>query len=371
MDLGGMVGTFVNMVRIEPGQPYELQCGDVIGVGCPEGRSTLREGGKETFVYRIKSPRAWGNANILKSLALRELGLGRHNAGKDFRMLKSLVTESSSRQFQKMEGGPVISQGEVKYGDGKVIIRNSATKTMDCYNIRNNTNSMVRLWSLPARPRWEDHLIESGPLPPPYQAPLPHEAHRSRLTVLRSSNRLQRYTMDTGHLKQDLFLSRQHRFTEMAPDPEKGWLILSSVRVTKSSSRSCPGSLTSCSTDVLKSFIILESIPLKFLFHFEVKKSVFGSSIQDAAVCLGLLLVMHQNKSIEIFSMENIINNSQTDLVLEHQDQENIGFPINLKVVDKPSCLFQVKTDHHHLEMNMNPWLYIKSISGMIINLIS
>jgi len=314
-------------------------------------------------VYRIKSPRAWGNTNILKSLALRELGLGRHNAGKDFRMLKKLVTESSSRQFQKMEGGPVISQGEVKYGDGKVIIRNSATKTMDCYNIRNNTNSMVSLWSLPARPRWEDHLIESGPLPPPYQAPLPHEAHKSRLTVLRSSNRLQRYTMDTGHLKQDLFLSRQHRFTEMAPDPEKGWLILSSVRVTKSSIRSCPGSLTSCSTDVLKSFIIFESIPLKFLFHFEVKKSVFGSSIQDAAVCLGLLLVMHQNKSIEIFSMEDIINNSQTDLVIEHQDQENIGFPINLKVVDKPSCLFQVKTDHHHLEMNMNPWLYIKSIS--------
>jgi len=365
-DLGGMVGTFVNLVRIEPNQPYLLRCGDIIGVGCPEGKSTFRDGGKETFVYRIKSPRAWMGGNILKSLAARELGLTKNNTAKDFKVLKELVTKSSNREFQKIGTGPIISQGEIKYGDGKVILRNSATKTMDCYNIRNNTNAMVKMWSLSARPRWEDHIIDSGQLPAPYQAPLPLEAHKPKLTVLRSNNRLQRFNMNTGKLMKDIFLSSKHRFTELAPDPERGWLVISSVRITKPSMRSCPGSITSCnSADVLKSFIILESIPLKFLYHFEICKSVFGTSIQDAAVCLGLLLIMHQNKNIEIFSMEDIIDHGETEPEQIHNcnDEENIGFPLNLKIMDKPPCLFEVKTDHHHLEMNMNPWLYIKSIS--------
>ena len=361
-----MVGTFVNLVRVEPNKKHDLKSGDVIGVGCPEESSSLKEGAKETFVYRIKAPKALGRGNVLKSLASRELGMDRRSAGKDFGMMSELMSESSTRQFQKVGGGPIISQGDIKYGDGKVILRNSAKKTMDCYNIRNNTMNMLQLWSLPARPRWEDHLIEGGPLPPPYKAPLPLDAHKSRLTVLRSSNRLQRYTMDTGELKQDLFLSRKHRFTELAPDPEKGWLVLNSVRVTKPSNRTCPGSLSSCSnsTDVLKSFLIFDSIPLQFLYHFEIKKSVFGNSIQDAAVCLGLLLVMHQNKNIEIFSMEAIFANSETEIDLTNEDVENVGFPVNLNILEKPPCLFQVKTDHHHLEMNMNPWLYIKSISG-------
>ena len=369
VDLGGMVGTFLNLIKLEPGKPYELKCGDVIGVGSPERKSIFKESGKETFVYRIKSPRAWKRGNVMKSLVSRELGIGRQSAGKDFKMLSELISKSSARQFQKIEGGPIISQGDIKYGDGKVILRNSSSKTMECYNIRNNRKNMVKMWSLPARPRWEDHLIEGGSLPPPYEAPLPLGAHKSRLTVLRSSNRLQRYSMETGELKQDLFLSRKHRFTELSPDPEQGWLVLNSVRVTKPSGRTCPGSLTSCNpTDVLKSFIIFENIPLKFLYHFEIKKSIFGTSIQDAAVCLGMLLVMHQNKMIEIFSLEEIIDNAENKMeLLLHEDEEMVGFPINLEIVEKPPCLFEVKTDHHHLEMNMNPWLYIKSITGKII----
>ena len=58
MDLGGMVGTFVNSDKIHPNNPFGLNCGDLIGVGCPENQSS-KEGEKETFVYRLKSPRAF------------------------------------------------------------------------------------------------------------------------------------------------------------------------------------------------------------------------------------------------------------------------------------------------------------------------
>ena len=54
-----MVGTYVNRVRIEPNNPYGLNCGDLIGIGCPESLSTREQGGKETFVYKLKSPLAF------------------------------------------------------------------------------------------------------------------------------------------------------------------------------------------------------------------------------------------------------------------------------------------------------------------------
>ena len=55
LDMGGVVGTFVNMVKVDPNIPHSLNSGDLIGVGCPENLS-CREEGKETFVFRIHSP---------------------------------------------------------------------------------------------------------------------------------------------------------------------------------------------------------------------------------------------------------------------------------------------------------------------------
>jgi len=58
VDQGGLNGTFVNLVKIDPHIPFPLNADDLIGVGCPE-RSSARQGGRETFVYRIRAPRAF------------------------------------------------------------------------------------------------------------------------------------------------------------------------------------------------------------------------------------------------------------------------------------------------------------------------
>ena len=63
VDLGSMVGTFVNRNKIEPNNPFGLNCGDLIGIGCPEDSSS-KDAGKETFVYRLKSPCAF-HAQVL------------------------------------------------------------------------------------------------------------------------------------------------------------------------------------------------------------------------------------------------------------------------------------------------------------------
>ena len=52
IDLGGVVGTFINGINVESNTPHNLNCGDLIGVGCPENKS-CREKGKETFVFKL------------------------------------------------------------------------------------------------------------------------------------------------------------------------------------------------------------------------------------------------------------------------------------------------------------------------------
>ena len=46
-DLGGLNGTYLNRRRMEADIPYPLNCNDLLGIGCPDGRST-----ESTFVYR-------------------------------------------------------------------------------------------------------------------------------------------------------------------------------------------------------------------------------------------------------------------------------------------------------------------------------
>ena len=50
-DLGGLCGTWVNLAQIEAKSPFGLNCGDLIGIGCPEAESS-KTPKLEKFVYR-------------------------------------------------------------------------------------------------------------------------------------------------------------------------------------------------------------------------------------------------------------------------------------------------------------------------------
>ena len=51
-------GTFVNQTRLERGEPVILNADDLIGIGSADLASS-RQGGKETFVYKLKPPEAF------------------------------------------------------------------------------------------------------------------------------------------------------------------------------------------------------------------------------------------------------------------------------------------------------------------------
>ena len=291
--------------------------------------------------------------NVLSMLNVRQTGQSKCQAVSDFNILKKMMTKSECRSF--IDVGYMFFQGDIRYGDGKLIVKDLFNKEMVCLDIINSPDSknFRRLWSLSSKPRWEDHLIVSAPLPSHLRPPQPHEAHKPHLLVLRADNRLQRFSLDRGHLTQEINLAgsdgqHSYRFTEMLPDPQRHWLVLSSIKVKKPNSG-------------LKSFIIFDYTTLEFLYHFEVFKSIFGNSMQDANVFGGLLLILHNNSKIEMFSIDEII---KADNVIEVS-----GCDINVLLRTRPPCLFQVQSHHHHLEFNMNPWLYIRAWSDQEFSL--
>ena len=58
LDLGGMCGTYINKIKIEAKKPHVLNDGDMIGVGCPEEKSSRTEK-LEKFVFKIRAPEAY------------------------------------------------------------------------------------------------------------------------------------------------------------------------------------------------------------------------------------------------------------------------------------------------------------------------
>ena len=105
------------------------------------------------------------------------------------------------------------------YADGKLIYRNNVTRTMDCYSVREDNGRLNKLWSVAVRPKWEDQGVF-----PCGGRVLPDGQQRSSLLVLRLDNQLERYDLQTGVKKEEMFLSNRFRYTEMSQVPETGWV---------------------------------------------------------------------------------------------------------------------------------------------------
>ena len=161
--------------------------------------------------------------------------------------------------------------------------------------------------------------------------------------------RLQRFSLETGQLRRDILVSSSLQFINLAV-AECGWLVLSSAKRQKPAAQN-----TDRSKDVLKSFMIFDKILLDFLYHFEVRRSVFGSNITDAD-CSDALIVMYQNNFIQIFSMEHVLQNNQ-----QEKTTQDSNFSVNLRLTKKPQVLFHYKSHQNYLEINMKPWLFISS----------
>lgn len=88
------------------------------------------------------------------------------------------------------------------------------------------------------------------------------------------------------------FYVRLTRFQTMHCDPETDTIVFKSIRGR---------------SNVLLSLIALHFPPLQFCCHFEVTRSIFGTNIVDANVSQRLVIVMHSDQNVRMYSFEFIM----------------------------------------------------------------
>ena len=74
---------------------------------------------------------------------------------------------------------------------------------------------------------------------------------------------------------------------------------------------------------------------------------------------------MHGNNSIKFYSIDQVIKDHN------YNDLCQVTTATDDKSDNRTTaeCLYTVKSHHHHLEMNTNPWLYIRAQSDTLYSL--
>ena len=182
----------------------------------------------------------------------------------------------------------------------------------------------------------------------------PHP-HKPRLLLLRADNRLEQLDLVSGRLLRSLFLSHNFRFTDLSLDSERGWLVLTSVKLGGAKARHLGGE----GQQVLKAVLVVEQGSLDLLHHFTVSKTLFGSDVCDAELVMGLLLIMRHNRTIEAYSLESLL--ALGSPLPPPSPPKEPGLPLTLQLTSCSPVLWQCRSLHHHLELHEQPWLYLRA----------
>ena len=322
-------------------------------------------------------PSLTSSPSAARALACRERGLGDGHVRNVDRLAHGVLRRlalSSDRQFFAScpTDSPVVCQGALIYVDGRIYVRNNATKCYDCLSVHDLTK---KFYSLPMRPKWLDQVkcpfvvlfsyfttgsrginfiihciypdfVKSDPgltfaltgtfLPCLYPTcetsnykatlqeiwisplvgdtapPLESNQQRPALIVLRDDNTLQVYNVESGVLMASVYLGDGVKFKEMSCNQETASIVVKSTRHRPSNATSSNGA----PRDGVVSFVVFRFPPLKLLVHFVLCKSVFGVSVTDASIHQNLIVVMHSDGQIKAFSLEYILENVMPDFLL-------------------------------------------------------
>ena len=109
-------------------------------------------------------PSLSSSPSATRVLARRECGLGdgpiRRNVERLTHGVLRRLALSADRQFFSTSSAsfaetPIVCQGALIYVDGKIYLRNNATKSYDCLSVYDLSK---KFYSLPMRPKWLDQV---------------------------------------------------------------------------------------------------------------------------------------------------------------------------------------------------------------------
>ncbi|KPP75761.1 DDB1- and CUL4-associated factor 17-like, partial [Scleropages formosus] len=192
------------------------------------------------------------------------------------------------------------------------------------------------------------------------------------LLALTAHNWLYRLSTKTGKQLQKVCLSSRYKFRYLGWDVPQETFYIKSVQNKQSPTVRQAG----LDNNAMIYLAVFQVFPLEIVAVLEISKRVFGSTVLDVTLSQGVLVVSHSNKTVKLYSFENIVDKllrcvefSQfmtRRLVLGEQCQWSgisgtvgespFGIPVNIHINECPPVLYELPCLDNYMQIGGHPW---------------
>ncbi|XP_074661841.1 DDB1- and CUL4-associated factor 17-like [Tubulanus polymorphus] len=303
--------------------------------------------------------------NVLKLLNDNEYSCKTNERRKNnYRIIRNLMTAKDAKFIKIHEKH--CSRKLTYEGNGRLYYNQDCS----CYTL--NQNEARLLYERPmcdVKEKVIESLICEVNMENPHELRDTRRSSRPCQYALKANNRLVRYDVDSGLLLESVFLAPLSRckFLHIAWAKEGYQLELRSKQSNQYQQRE-----SGVAGNVVQTIAILSVYPLEFVAMMEITKEVFGPTVTDVIVSVGLLITMHHGgvvrfHSFERLMSENLLFRAKLGEYVEGHGivgDTSCGLPINLKLTERPPILLEVKCALHNVQFGGIPWHYIITPHG-------
>ena len=333
------------------------------------------------MAYRIRKKR---NPSIFKAIMNRQIYGA--NVQLDIRMITTMIASGRSfkRVYEVTSNSPIFYHGDRLYSHSFAI----------CHNISNvKTNSMKPkiVYSLPQRPssatgtdKIRGMLVFECPLDQTtfMKVQGTFYANGPYSIGVTENNYLKIFDFKTGKTLKQVYLSPHCKFRYINWETGCDRIVLQSTLFPQTSSAHVMRRVPVETDPVLLYVAIFAVIPLEFICMLPISYRIFGVDICNVNVWNGMLIVMNRKRKLQFFSLEDILTNHTiplklreyikpgNDLCLPQMDEfasgtigmSPLGLPVNVRLVEKPSVLFEVVSSIDSISLGGYPWHYVAEV---------
>uniref|UniRef100_A0A8C9WRT6 Ddb1 and cul4 associated factor 17 n=1 Tax=Scleropages formosus TaxID=113540 RepID=A0A8C9WRT6_SCLFO len=304
-------------------------------------------------------PRAGSRRSTSTSVYLsrRSAGMFSKDAGmlfrKNLKVFRQIILQDS-RVFKKV--WTRHSKSPISYESGRIYFENYRC----CFSsIPSRPQHLYQLPKSSKLEKIEDVLLCQSPL-----VILPRTSDQApSLLALTAHNWLYRLSTKTGEQLQKVCLSSRYKFRYLGWDVPQETFYIKSVQNKQSPTVRQAG----LDNNAMIYLAVFQVFPLEIVAVLEISKRVFGSTVLDVTLSQGVLVVSHSNKTVKLYSFENIVDKFMTRrLVLGEQCQWSgisgtvgespFGIPVNIHINECPPVLYELPCLDNYMQIGGHPW---------------
>ncbi|XP_053327555.1 DDB1- and CUL4-associated factor 17 isoform X2 [Spea bombifrons] len=272
-------------------------------------------------------------------------------------ILRKLVCQKKS-VFRKV--WTKHSKSAISYAKGRIYFDNFRC----CFNsIPAEPQYMYEMPKCPKSEKIEDALLCESPVGENLALP---SDYTPSLIAITGDNQLLRLSADSGNIIDKVYLGSYRKFRYITWDSPHETLVLKSVQMKARTESQESG----CQRSVLFYLAVFSVFPFSLVGVLAIDKDIFGSSVTDAIISHGMLIVMHSAGLVRLYNFEKITEQyMQQKLVIGQTctwkgetgtiGNFPFGIPCNITLTESPPLLFEVSCLDNAFQVGGCPWHYI------------